>query len=72
MRDIDKREITREADLICEDLHCQRTVYITILRIIVIITNKIFVAEDQNEGKTKVASIYRIPIYSLVWTRCMS
>lgn len=33
MRDIDKREITREADLICEDLHCQRTVYITILQI---------------------------------------
>lgn len=35
--------------------------YLTILQ-----TNKIFVSENQNEGKTKVASVYRIPIYSLV------
>lgn len=36
--------------------------YLTILQ-----TNKTFVSENQNEGKTKVASIYRIPI--IPWRR---
>lgn len=36
--------------------------YLTILQ-----TNKTFVSENQNEGKTKVASVYRIPI--IPWRR---